>query len=200
MKRFLNNIKTNKLSVNIRNFLNLRPLHLTLPRSSDSISVSDNFCWRTDRGYETEIRFFDILKLFYQLENTTCHVVFYSSNGRKLKELEYKNLKKINILRINKELLDGTENYGTFCIFHNTKDNLKNIIIANKCYTGYSLNKNLFSFAHGNTYAKHKKFSENKEKSEIIHTSNSKHNYKIQNNFLDVDNTELFFQIPPCQK
>ena len=117
MKRFLNNIKTNKLSVNIRNFLNLRPLHLTLPRSSDSISVSDNFCWRTDRGYETEIRFFDILKLFYQLENTTCHVVFYSSNGRKLKELEYKNLKKINILRINKELLDGTENYGTFFVY-----------------------------------------------------------------------------------
>ena len=61
------------------------------------------------------------------------------------------------------------------------------------------MNKNLFSFAHGNTYAKHKKFSENKEKSEIIHTSNSKHNYKIQNNFLDVDNTELFFKSHPVK-
>ena len=189
-------IKRNKLAIKLRNYTNIRPLYLSLPETNNSVSVSDAFCWRTDKGYETEIRFLDVLKLFYHLDKTQCEIIFYTSEGKKIKNIRYNNLQNVNSLKIDKKLLNGIENYGTFYIFHETQENIKNIIVSNKCYTGFSKNNCLPSFVHGNTYAKQRVFNNTTEKSEIIHTSNKKHTYKIQKNFSNIDSCEFFFANP----
>ena len=74
----------------------------------------------------------------------------------------------------------------------------KETIISNRCYVGYSKNNNLYSFVHGNTYAKSDNIEmHNKLKShDIIKTSLNRQKYKIQNYFKDFTKTELFFANP----
>ena len=50
------------------------------------------------------------------------------------------NIELSNKLVIDRNFLDGLEDFGVFYIFHRSKLNI-NSIIRNSCYTGYSIKK-----------------------------------------------------------
>ena len=86
MKSFLKIIFNLSLVIKIRNFFNFRPVNIYKSKLNGKVSISDSFCWRTDNNLKTLIRFSDILKTFYNLENS--HVIpamirrFYEAKKR----------------------------------------------------------------------------------------------------------------------
>ena len=101
-----------------------------------------------------------------------------------------------NSLLIEKSFLNGIEDFGVFNVFHKSKFKI-NSIISNRCYMGFSKNKNLFSFVHGNTYVSSEDIDNTNSVSGIIGTSYSKnHRYFLQNDFRNVERAELFFCNP----
>jgi len=102
-----------------------------------------------------------------------------------------------NEIIIDEKFLNGIQDYGVFYIYHYSKKNIIDSVISNRCYLGYSYQKNLYSFVHGNCYARYYNFANNKISSNLIKTSLFKnHYYKIQKYFYDYDFLELFFANP----
>lgn len=204
MKLLAKKIFNSNIFVFLRNNLNIKTKRFKLNNLKKSISVSDSFYWRTDNGFETVFRFTDILKNFYKINNSSVEIIFYDKSGEFIKKIKIKNLNRSNNeIRINKIFLNNIEDYGTFHIFHKSDHYFKeNVIISNRCYTGFSKKKSLPSFVHGNTYSSSKNISENSPKySKITNNKifiNSK--YKLQNYFSDYDRTELFFSNPTNYK
>ena len=77
-----------------------------------------------------------------------------------------------------------------------------NETIINRCYTGFSKDKQFYSFVHGNTLSKYKKNNNrNNEFSNLVTTSYLKnHYYKIQKKFSQYDKNELIFSNPTNEK
>ena len=75
-------------------------------------------------------------------------------------------------------------------------------VISNRCYLGFSLNNDLYSFVHGNTLAKYTSISKSKKfSSDIIKTSLfENYSYTIQKFFKGFDKNELFFINPTSKK
>ena len=193
----------------VRNTLKIAPINIYFKQATinNHIStVSDCFLWRTDSGFETKFKFSDLLKLFYNMDNSFVELHFYSRQNRLIKVIEFKNLNYSNEITISKEFLNGIEDYGVFYIYHyihpknntNFKIDNSNDILSNRCYLGYSKNNNLHSFVHGNVYAKFTKiYPNNKILSDIIKTSFFKNNtYVIQKYFDNFDKNELAFSNP----
>ncbi len=199
MKLLVKKIFNTRIIVFFRNLINFRPLRVSLNEINTPKSISDSFCWRTDQGFKTIFKYSDILGLFYGIKDSTVFLSFYNKKNILIKKLEIKDLNYSNTLEINSKLLGGIEDYGVFYIFHKTNSEInKETIISNRCYVGYSKNNNLYSFVHGNTYAKSDNIElHNKLKShDIIKTSLNRQKYKIQNYFKDFTKTELFFANP----
>ena len=114
-----------------------------------------------------------------------------------IKNITLNNLKLSNELIIDKEFLDGIEDYGVFYIFHKSDNEILNKeVISNRCYLGYSYKNNLYSFVHGNVFVSY--FNNNKViDGEIIKSSLIKNQiYRIQKYFDDLDKIELFVTNP----
>ena len=60
----------NNLGILIRNSLNIKPISMKINDIGHAVSASDAFHWRTDNGFKTKFKFSDILKLFYNIENS----------------------------------------------------------------------------------------------------------------------------------
>ena len=99
--------------IKVRNFFNLRPLNIDKTKLKGKVSISDSFCWRTDNNFKTIVRFSDILKTFYNLENSQVHMKIYSKDYKLIKEIEFSKLENLNEYIISKENLNGLS-YGTF--------------------------------------------------------------------------------------
>ena len=150
MKLLPKNIFLSNIAIKLRNTFNFRPVDVVTVHIKNA-SISDAFAWRTDRGYKTIFNFSDLLRLYYKYENTEVEIEFFNKKNVFLKSINIKNLKLSNKLIIDKKFLNGVEDYGVFYVYHKTKNNFPNDdSIANKCYLGYSLNDNLYSFVHGN--------------------------------------------------
>jgi hypothetical protein len=198
MKSLIKKLSRTEFGVFLRNLTNIKPVHMSI-NNLDCATVSDAFAWRTDNNFVTQFKYSDILNFFYKIKNSWVEIHFYDKEGKLIKKEKTDNLKISNEITISKEFLDGIEDYGTFYIYHFTKENIdKNNIISNRCYLGYSQNKKLFSFVHGNTLAKNKKISNIYAHNEdIVKTSFFKnHIYKIQKFFEGFDKNELFFANP----
>ncbi len=199
MKSLIKKIFNMNSIISLRNNLNIKPIEMSLNKIKKNASVSDSFCWRTDNNYETIFRFTDLLDLFYKIDGSNIKIIFYNKVGNIIKELEIKNIKKNNQLIINKKFFDNLEDYGTFHIYHlSNKLVNEEIIISNRCYTGFSKQNNLPSFVHGNALSSYM-YLKNDQKiySDIIRTLfQINHTYKIQNQFSKYDKTELFFSNP----
>tara|TARA_Y100000389_G_C17437500_1_gene506436 strand:+ start:462 stop:1226 length:765 start_codon:yes stop_codon:yes gene_type:complete len=200
VKLSINKILSKKYLVKLRNILNLRPLNLSFSDLMFPTSISDAFCWRTDNGYYSVFKYIDILKLFYQIKNSEVEIIFYTNRGSKIKNINLKKIRTANILKIDKKLLNGLESYGTFNIFHKTNNIKKNIIISNRCYVGYSRNKSLPSFVHGNTFAKYKDIKSDFCGNDIIKINKKNNIYKIQKSFKDIKHVEFFLSNPTSEK
>lgn len=202
MKLLIKRLFNNKIINNIRNFIGYKPLHMSIDHICSSSSVSDAFCWRTDNNYTTSFKFSDLMKLFYEVDNTHAEIVFYDKSHNLIKKISYKNLNISNELIINKRFLNNIEDYGTFYIFHKSNKILKNnFIISNRCYLGFSYQNNLRSFVHGNTLASYRGMNSKEIKNDIVKTTYLfKQNYRIQNYFENMTKTELFFANPTNKK
>ena len=202
MKSLIKKFSTTNLGIQIRNSLGVKPIHLDITVLK-FISISDAFAWRTDNNFITKFKFSNILDLFYNIKNSWVEIHFYSKENNLLKIEKKINLEISNEIIINSEYLNGLEDYGTFYIYHFTKEKLEtDNIISNRCYLGYSQNKNMFSIVHGNALARFTKINKDDlYKSDIIKTSLLLNNtYKIQKYFNDFDKSELLFSNPTSRK
>jgi hypothetical protein len=199
MKSLVKKIANSNFAINLRNSLNIKPVHMNI-YNLECISISDAFGWRTDGNFVTKFKYSNILNFFYEIEDCWVELLFYSKNNKILKIVKKNNLDFSNEIVINSDYLNGLKDYGTFYIYHyaHNKINKENFIISNRCYIGYSQNQNLFSFVHGNTLAKFSKISQNKNiSSDIVKTSFfMNQNYKIQKYFDCYDKSELLFSNP----
>lgn len=198
MKSLIKKISNTNFGIFVRNLTNISPIHMSI-KGLSCATVSDAFAWRTDNNFITKFKFSDILNIFYKIKNSSVEMHFYNKIGQLIKIKKLQNLKISNEIDISEEFLEGIQDYGTFYVYHFTKENIdKENIISNRCYLGYSQNKNLFSIVHGNTFAKFKKISnKNIDNADIVKTSFFKNQtYKIQKNFSTFDKSELFFSNP----
>jgi len=198
MKSLIKKIINTDLVINLRNNLNIKPINFNI-NNKKCISISDAFAWRTDNNFVTKFKYLDILNFFFKVKNSWIELHFYSKNNELLKIEKKRELNISNEILIDKQFLNNTEDYGTFYIYHFTNDSInEENIISNRCYLGYSQNQNLFSFVHGNTYAKFNKISKDSRiYSNIVQTSLfTNNNYKIQKYFDDYDKNELYFSNP----
>ncbi len=203
MKKFLKKIAQTNLGIKLRNYFGFKVVKVNLKNLEQNHSISDVFLWRTDDNYKTTIHYSDILKQFFELENSIIIIYILNNKNELLKIIENKNPKHLNTLIIDKSLLDNYENYGTFFIFH--KNNKKiNTSIRNSCYTGFSKDNNLPSFVHGNLMGASMPIDNNIDKNfkyGILENSFLKNNiYKIQKFFSIYDKVELFFSNPTNSK
>ena len=201
MKLLVKKLANTDIGILLRNSLNFKPVSFKYLKKDYPISVSDAFLWRTDNGYKTKFKYSDILYLFYKIKNSWVEFHFYSKNNELIKIEKVNDLNLSNELEISSEYLNNLEDYGTFFIYHFSK-NTKNLnnkdIISNRCYTGYSQNNNLYSFVHGNTLGKFTSIFSNKTfLTDIVITSVfQNHTYTIQKCFDGFDKNELFFTNP----
>ena len=203
MKLLIKKFANTNLGVKIRNLLSIRPVHMSIQGIKKSSSVSDAFCWRTDKGYTTTFKYSDLLDLFYKKNNSFVEIHFYSKKNELLKKLKFENLDYSNELLINANLLDGLEDYGVFYIYHILDEKIdENFIISNRCYLGFSKNNNLNSVVHGNTLAKFQNLNGEKKNTDIDivkTTLFSNEIYRIQNYFKNFSKSELFFANPTAK-
>ena len=204
MKLFAKKIFNSKLLLFLRNNLNIKKNKFDLFNIKKNISVSDSFCWRTDKDFETIFRFSDILKNFYKIDKSKIIIIFYDKQGKFLKEILLDNLKQSeNEIKIDKSFFNNLEDYGTFHVYHISNIDIKEkLMISNRCYVGYSKKKALPSFMHGNTYSSYAYINNHNIKYSNIVKNKILTNsiYKIQNYFDGYDRTELFFSNPTDQK
>lgn len=174
---------------------------MLVDKKNKNMSISDSFLWRTDNNFTTKFKYMDILNFFYGLDKTSVEIIFYTKNGEKIKNLKIENPYKFNELVIDKNFVNGIEDYGYFNIFHHKLNNQENFIIANRCYLGFSKDNEFFSYVHGNLLSKYKKNLSSNIKSDIIKNSlAANQEYSIQNSFNKFDISELFFVNPTSDK
>jgi hypothetical protein len=201
MKLLIKNFLLSDKVLKIRNLLNIRPVNLSFQKIQNSTSISDSFCWRTDNNFYSIFRYFDILRIFYNLKNTSVDIIFLSKNGKFIKKICLSKIDISNELKINKKFLMGKEDYGTFYIYHKTKEETKkNFLISNRCYTGYSQNNCLPSFVHGNSFSAYKSIYGNNKGCDLVKLTKKKNYYTIQKYFNTMDKVELFFSNPSSEK
>tara|TARA_B110000503_G_C7086535_1_gene387540 strand:- start:252 stop:1046 length:795 start_codon:yes stop_codon:yes gene_type:complete len=210
MKSLIKRLSNTLPAIYLRNSLNISPIHMSI-NNLQYTSVSDAFAWRTDSNFITKFKYSDILNIFYKIKDSWVEMHFYSNDFKLIKIKKIDNLEISNDLSITKEFMNGIEGYGTFYVYHFSRqcdqskignDEGESIVISNRCYLGYSQNHNLFSFVHGNTLAKFKNISNNDDiKFDIVKMSFFKNQtYKIQKYFDGYDKNELFFANPTSKK
>ena len=201
MKLLVKKILNKNIIINLRNLLNIYPVHMSINNISCA-TVSDAFLWRTDDNFKTIFKFSDILNTFYNIKSSWVELEFYSKKNEFIKKEKILSLNYSNEIKIDKYFMNNIEDYGTFYIHHYTKEKIpKENIISNRCYVGYSQRNNLYSFVHGNTLAKVKNINnEDISLTEIVKLSPIKNqSYKIQKFFDKFDKNELFISNPTSQ-
>jgi hypothetical protein len=169
----------------LRNFFNLRPSLDIYSNNQVNVSISDAFIWRTDNKITTVFKFKDILNIFFNDYNSKVELVFFDQKNNFIMKKVLDKLSNLNEILIDKDYMNGLEDYGVFYIFHNTI-NKNNSIIRNSCYAGYSLRKNIPSFVHGNTVCAKKDFNKERYNFGIGGLTYLKNNiYQLQNFFFN---------------
>jgi len=201
VKSLIKKIAQSNKGIYLRNFIGFRSVNFMFNKSISFQSTSDAFLWRTDNGFKTTFNYADILGLFYKIEDSFVELSFYSKNNDFIKKIIINQMNYSNKLLIDKDFLDGIEDYGVFYIFHRY-DNYSgdDLIISNRCYVGFSLNDCLSSFVHGNQHVRYQSLDGKYDGSDMVKSSFFNNLYRIQNSFEDFTNSELFFVNPTSKK
>jgi hypothetical protein len=202
MKLLIKRIAFSRIFILFRNFIGFKPIIFNPSyKRLKNVSLSDAFPWRTDSGYVTIFRYADLLRLFSKIEESSVELVFFTKDNRFIKKIEISQLSFSNEIIINNEFLNGIQEYGYFNIFHRTNsDAINELVIANRCYLGFSIDGSPPSFVHGNSHVKFKSFDGEFSGSGMVLSSFFKNLYRIQNTFLEFDKSELFFVNPTPSK
>ena len=192
-------IKKSKFSKILRNLFGYKPSLTVLNMNKKNLSTSDAFFWRTDNNFKTIFKFTDLLNLYFNDQGSSVDIMFYDKFNKLLKKLRLSNINLSNKLIIDKDFMNGIEDYGTFYIFHVSNLN-NNSVLRNSCYTGYSINNNLPSFVHGNLINAVKNLNDSNLEIGIGGITPFKNNiYQIQNSFIDCK-LELLISNPSKKK
>ncbi len=196
MKSLIRKIINLDFSIQVRNTLNIIPKGIQKKVSNQS-STSDAFIWRTDNNFTTKFKFSDILKLYFKIKKSHVELHFYSKFNNLITIKKIYDLDFSNEVVISKNLLGGIEDYGVFYAYHIMDEKKsQNISVNNKCYTGFSKDKEFYSFVHGNTLVRTFDYYTNNQ-NELVQTSFIKNkNYLIQKFFYSSEKNELFFTNP----
>ena len=201
MKSLIYKIAKTELAIKLRNSIGLKPVKVILNKKIGSQSISDAFLWRTDNGFRTTFNYADILGLFYKIENSYVELIFYCKNNQFIKKITVSKLNYSNKLLIDKNFLNGIEDYGVFYIFFRCDGCSSNdMIVSNRCYLGFSINDNLSSFVHGNCLVRYQSIDGKYEGTDMVKSSLINSQYRIQNSFSDFTKSELFFVNPTSKK
>ena len=73
----INKIFRNTYSKQLRNLLSIKPSFDIIDYTSQGLSVSDAFFWRTDNSYETIFKFTNILKYFFNETSSNIKILFF---------------------------------------------------------------------------------------------------------------------------
>lgn len=200
--KLLKKIFNFELFIQLRNLLGIRKIDISITKLKEASSISDAFCWRTDNNFVTIFKYSDVLNNFYKIENSSVTFEFYNKNNKIIKRKIIKNLLDTNFLKIDKNFLDGIEDYGVFYIFHKLEKKVnKKIIISNRCYLGYSKNNSLASYVHGNTLARFETINKNESGTDLIKNAFlSNQIYRVQTYFENYTKSEIFLTNPTSKK
>jgi len=203
MKSFIRKIATSNFSIKFRNMVGLRPVALSSYMLKQNFTISDGFPWRTDNNFKTNFKYSDLLKFFFNKNDTGIEIHFCDKNNNLLKKINEININLSNNFLINKEFLNGLEDYGIFYIYHKSHEQI-NSSIRNSCYTGFSYKNQLESYVHGNCPTSYKPLNPNINKNikcDIVGRSLFlNQNYKIQRYFENLSKSEIFIQNPTSKK
>jgi len=203
MKSFIRKIATSNFSTKLRNITGLRPVDLSSHMLKQNFTISDGFPWRTDNDFKTNFKYSDLLKIFFNKSDTSIEIHFYDKNNNLLKKINKINTSLSNNFLINKEFINGLEDYGIFYIYHKSLEQI-NSSIRNSCYTGFSYKNQLESYVHGNCPTSYKPLNPNINtniKHDIVGRSLFlNQNYKIQRYFENLSKSEIFIQNPISKK
>ena len=200
--RLIKKIAQTDIGIYLRNTFGIRPLyHVFDNKYKCALSISDAFPWRTDGGFKTTFKFADILDLFFKIKNSYVEIQIFSKENELIKTITISDLNLSNEFLIDKTLMDGLEDYGVFYIYHRYDGDFSDdVIIANKCYIGFSIDDSLSSFAHGNLFARSQGLDgENQDTNYTKHSFFKTNSYRVQNSFEEFTKTE-FFLINPTSK
>ena len=153
MKKIIKNLLTNKLSLFLRNNLNIKPLGYTYLKKN-VISVSDFFYWNTREGYNTKINITNLASQVLPDIQQNCNVIFifFNSLGKIIfqKEiiLEYFDSFSFDVSEYCKN------DFGSVAIFQSFK-NFEELekhgsYVTEKGYVGYNHNNGPWNYVHGN--------------------------------------------------
>ena len=203
MKSFIKKLVKSNLSIKLRNLVGFRPVEINSNKLKQNFSVSDGFPWRTDNYFKTNFKYSDLLKIFYDKNNSSIEIHFYEKNNNLIKKINKLNINISNNFLIDKEFLNELEDYGIFYIYHKSIEQI-NSSIRNSCYTGFSYKNQLESYVHGNCPTSYKPLNPNINtsiKCDIVGRSIFiNQNYKIQRYFNDLTKSEIFIQNPTSKK
>ena len=85
MKLLVKKILNKNIIINLRNLLNIYPVHMSINNISCA-TVSDAFLWRTDDNFKTIFKFSDILNTFYNIKSSWVELEFYSKKNEFIKK------------------------------------------------------------------------------------------------------------------
>ena len=137
MKLLVKNIANSFFGVKLRNLIGFRTVPIFISKKCRGTSISDAYLWRTDNGFKTTYNFNDILGLFYKVDDSFVELSFFTKDNHFIKKITISKLNYSNELLIDKDFLNGLEDYGVFYIFHRYDSYLNNdLAISNRCYVG----------------------------------------------------------------
>ena len=197
----LNSLKRSKYILNVRNWLNIRPVPVILPNDKQSYSISDAFCWRKNKDFDTNFRYTDLINYFTNVKDTPIKLIICNHKNKILKNTYISSKQLSNSLCIRDQIQNSKEMSGHFFIFHTLKaSNNETFLLRNSCYTGFSFKGNMQSVVHGNlpTLAQDK-YSNLYKKNIVQYSKFKNYVYKIQHNFLSYDKVEAFI-FNPCKE
>ena len=116
MKLLIKKLAKSNLGIKFRNLTGFRPVALNSNKLIQNFSISDGFLWRTDNYFKTNFRYSDLLKIFYNKNNTSIEIQFYDKNNNLIKKIDKLNVNLSDNLTIDKKFLNGMEDYGIFYI------------------------------------------------------------------------------------
>ena len=72
--------KNNIIFKILRFITGYKTIQFNLEQNTNSVSVSDLFCFRTDNNFKTIFRYTDLLNLFYNIKESQISLKFYDNN------------------------------------------------------------------------------------------------------------------------
>lgn len=128
-----------------------------VPKNHESV-ISDLFCIRDDRSWETFFELLDVVSLIEGISgehpNKGVSMFFFDKNGNKVSERFVpfgRNARKT--IKIDKDFI-GTSTASTFAVFHQpsiSKESLKGSYLAERGYCGYKrIDSPIRGYVHGN--------------------------------------------------